>query len=303
MNSLDLGRAFKAPFADKNWVSKTLLGFVWLLLGVTAPAVYGAQLEYIVGSAKGDDTLPDWSDFGNKWVKGFMVLVAMFIYMLPVFIISGIFLIPVVLSAGNNSDAMAALAAGGTCVWIAAVIVYGIAASIFVEAAMVHYAMRGTFSAFFEFGEIISKVRGGTGYFTAWLYALIISAAGSAVTSVLSATGIGAILYPAVLYLMMMATAHVLGQWARAAYGVATPAATPTYAAPPEPAWAPAPPAPPVAPLAPPVAPSAPPVAPPAPPAAPVAPVEPAAPVIPADVPPAAPTTPAPEGDELDPPV
>lgn len=285
MNSLDLGRAFKAPFADKNWISKTLLGFVWLLLGVTAPAAYGAQLEYIVSTAKGDEALPEWSDFGNKWVKGFMVLVAMFIYFLPVVVVSVVLFIPIAMSSGRDSNALSALAAGSGCVWTVAIVVYSLAVSILAEAAIVHYAMRGTFSAFFEFGEIMSKVRGGTGYFTAWLYAIVISMAGSFATSVLSATGVGAILYPAVLYLMMMMTAHVLGQWARTAYGVAAPSA-PAYAPAPAPNWTPA------APVAP---------APPAPPVAPVPPAPPAPPVAPA--PPAPPSPSAPEGDAQNPPV
>lgn len=69
MNSIDLGRAFKAPFMDKEWPMKTLLGFVWALLVVTSPAVYGAQLEYIRRVSGGNEELPEWNDFGNKWVQ------------------------------------------------------------------------------------------------------------------------------------------------------------------------------------------------------------------------------------------
>ena len=39
MDKIDLGRAFKAPFEDKEWVKKTLLGWLWMLLIVTSPAV------------------------------------------------------------------------------------------------------------------------------------------------------------------------------------------------------------------------------------------------------------------------
>ena len=87
MDKIDLGRAFKAPFADAEWVKKTLMGWLWMLLGVTAPAVYGAQLEYIKSVSEGREDLPDWSDFGNKWVKGFMLLIAGFIYTLPIWIL------------------------------------------------------------------------------------------------------------------------------------------------------------------------------------------------------------------------
>ncbi len=99
MDKIDLGRAFKAPFADTDWVKKTLLGWLWMLLGVTSPAVYGAQLEYIKSVSEGREDLPDWSDFGTKWVKGFLLLVAGFIYFLPVIVLGFIFAIPVVIAA------------------------------------------------------------------------------------------------------------------------------------------------------------------------------------------------------------
>ena len=58
MNSIDIGRAFKAPFTDKDWIKKTLLGYLWMILIVTIPAVAGAQIEYIKRAAEGRDELP-----------------------------------------------------------------------------------------------------------------------------------------------------------------------------------------------------------------------------------------------------
>ena len=53
--------------------------------------------------------------------------------------------------------------------------------------------MKRSFGAFFDFGDIIGLVRGGTGYFTAWLYTILIGFAGSVVASVLPGTGVGAL--------------------------------------------------------------------------------------------------------------
>lgn len=292
---IDLGRAFRAPFDDPGWVKKTLFGLLWGLLGVTAPAIYGAQVEYIRGVSRGDERLPEWDDFGKKWVEGFMISLAGFIYFLPAFALILFSLVPVLMASDGNSNALGALAGGTMClVWLV-VIVYTVAISVLFSAATVHYAMSGSFGAFFQFGDILAKVRGGSGYWTAWLYVLLISFAGSTVSSILSATGIGYILFGAVMYLMAMMSGHVFGQWARDAYGIAAPAAAPAapagYAAP-----------------AAPVAPSyQPPAAPaPQPPAqtyVPTAPQPPAAPVPPAPEPPAPYAPPATPEPPVAPPV
>ena len=255
---IDIGRGFKAPFEDKDWISKTLLGFLWGLLGVTAPAVSGAQVEYIRSVSRGDDALPTWDDFGKKWVEGLLVFAAGFLYFLPVIVLGALFAAPVIVSAivsGGDSDALGALFAGGFCFFWIVALVYIAGVSVLFSAAMTNYAMKESFGAFFALGEIMELVRGNTGYLTAWFYTLVIGFAGSAVASILSGTGVGAILAPAITYLVAMMSGNILGQWAAQAYQT-TPqpaSAAPAVAAP---AFAPPPPAPP-APAAPPAASSA----------------------------------------------
>ncbi len=295
MSQIDLGRSFKAFFADKDWITKTLLGFVWLLLGVTAPVVTGAQLKYIRGVSEGNEELPDWSDFWNKWVAGFFVFVAGFIYFLPVVLLGTILVVPAVFSAiaGGDSDVFGALFGGSMCLFLPLAIVYSVAVSVLFSAAMTNYAMKGTFGALFEFGVILEKVRGGSGYFTAWLFTIVIAFIGGAVTSVLSATGVGGILAPAVTYFTLMASGHVLGQWAANAYTMAaSPAAPAGSYPPPPPAYQPPPPTPtPIAPAAAPPAPTAPVEAPAAPLAEPPAPT----PIAPSEAAPAPEQVAAPE--------
>jgi hypothetical protein len=184
MSQIDLGRSFKAFFADKDWITKTLLGFVWGILVVTAPAVTGAQLEYIRGVSRGNEDLPDWSDFGSKWVAGLLVFVAGFIYFLPVVVLGAILVVPSAIAAiaGGDSDVVGALFGGSWCVFLPLAIVYSVAVSVLFSAAMTNYAMKGTFGALFEFGAILEKVRGGSGYFTAWLFTIVIAFIGGAVT-------------------------------------------------------------------------------------------------------------------------
>jgi len=283
MDSIDLSRALKAPFQDSEWVKKTLMGWLWMLLGVTAPAVYGAELDYIKSVSEGREELPNWDDFGAKWVKGFMLLVAGLIYTLPIWILFFILALPGLIAASaSNGNAGAGLFGGGMCLFSVVAFVYLIGIAIILYGATVNFALRGTFGSLFAFSEIMAHIRDGSGYFNAWLWAIVVSMGGGVIISVLSSTGIGYIVVPAVSYLMAMITAHLFGQWAARSYGVIA-AAAPAYASP----AGYAPPAPPAAPQ---YAPPAPPVAP-APPAAPVAPGNPVAPESPA--PPAPPAPPA----------
>lgn len=257
MNQIDLTRAVKAPFTDKDWVTKTLLGCVWLILGFTIPVLYGAQVEYINRTSRGDESLPDWSDFGGKWITGFLVWLASFLYFLPALVLFGIGLIPVVLAAISSANSgsvgsLGALAAGSTCMVLAIATVYCFAISLIFYAATVNFAVKRTFAAFFEFSEIMAKVRGGSGYFTAWLFALVISIGASAVSGMLTVTYVGGIVVFPLVYLTMMMTGSVFGQWASAAYGInasphadaeGSPYASPTPPAPPAPPSYPAPPA------------------------------------------------------------
>lgn len=242
---IDIGRAFKAPFEDENWLTKTLLGLLWGLLVVTAPAVSGAQLEYIRGVSRGDEQLPEWDNFGAKWVEGFMVMLAGLVYFLPVAIIGALLVVPAIVAwgfGGDGSGALIGLFTGTFCLFWIVALVYGVAVSVLFSAAMTNYAMKRSFGAFFDLGGIMGLVRGNTGYFTAWIYTILIGFAGSVVASVLAGTGVGALVSTGVTYLVMIMSGHVLGQWASNAF-----AAVPYTASP---AGYPAPPAPPLTPPA-----------------------------------------------------
>jgi len=285
MDKIDLGRAVKAPFADPEWVKKALLGMLWTLLVVTSPAVYGAHLEYIRGVSRGREDLPEWDDFGTKWVQGFLLSIAGFIYFLPVIVLGLFFAIPIIMAGASNNDALGGLVGGGVCLFFIVAVIYGIAVGIFFGAATVNYAIKGDFGALFQFSEILARMRDGSGYFAAWLWALVVAFGATAVTGIITAIPVlGWLVADAVVFLELMIIGHLYGQWAARSYAiqpVPAPAGVPGYIPPAgmyaPPAYTPpAPPAPPA--YAPPVAPEPP--APPAyaPPMAPEPPAPPAAP-------------------------
>lgn len=313
---MDIGRAFGIPFKDVKWFGKAAWAGLWMTVPFTGFAVYGYTLDYIRNVANGYETpLPEWTgNFGRYWVRGLLVAIALGIYMLPATILMVIGYLPMLgaaIQAGSDpsSDAASALAAlGGTaiCVTSMVAILYIVAVSIFSYAALTHYALSESFGAFFQFKEIIARLRTNSGYFTAWLMTNVIAIGVGFVAGIvagfLTAILIGIVFVPFVIgvcYFVGAAMAgHLFGQYAAKAYGL--PGLQPVvvgYAAP----TAPAPYAPPAAPYAPPAAPVAPAPAPPAAPAAPAPPVPPEPPAAPAEAtapappaPPAAPAQPAP---------
>jgi hypothetical protein len=316
VGQMDIERAFKAPFADAKWFEKTLWAALWSGLGVTAPAVVGYMLDYTRNVANGYETpLPEWNkEFGRWWVRGFLVLLAGFIFMLPALILLLIGFIPfigaIAASGGSTSDAANAFAVVGTgtiCITSIVAVIYGIAVALYFPAAQAAFALSQDFGALFRFKDVIARLRTvGAGYFAAWGMSLLISLAagvvGGIVGSILGATGVLAILSGfvggGIGFVASVMTSHLYGQYAAKAYGLS--GLQPVYAA--APAYPPAaypPPAPgayvPAAPPAPPAPPmAAPQPAPPAPPAPPMAAPQPAPPVPPA--PPAGPAAEPPTG-------
>jgi hypothetical protein len=319
---MDIGRAFGIPFKDVKWFGKAAWAGLWMTLPFTGFALYGYTLDYIRNVANGYETpLPEWTgNFGRYWVRGLLVSIALGIYMLPATILMVIGYLPMlgaIVQAGSDpsSDATSAMAAlGGTtiCVTSVVAIIYIVAVSILSYAALTHYALSESFGAFFQFKEIIARLRTNSGYFTAWLMTNVIAIGvgfvAGILASILTAILIGSVLVPFVIgvcYFVGAAMAgHLFGQYAAKAYGLPglQPVAAVAYAAPGAP---PAPYTPPVAPYAPPAAPVAPAPAPPAPPAPPAVPAPPAAPAPPTPpaeaAPPAAPEPPTPPAEAAPP--
>lgn len=297
MDNIDVSRAIGAPFQDKAWVNKTVLGWLWGFLVVTSPAVTGFMLDYIKGVAEGRDELPEWNDFGGKWVRGFLVLVAGFIYFLPVIALALVFVVPAAIASAMAGRGAGAFLGGGLCLFWLFALVYFVLVAIVFYAAVVNYAMSGDFGAFFRFSDVMAHVRDGSGYFMAWLVTLGAAFVAGAVGGAIPV--LGWIISPALTFLALMIGANALGQWARGSYHVAMAAPVGGYMPPPPPAapgYVPPsqPPAPYVSPAVPPMQPSAPPappasMEPPAPPAY----AQPAAAPVPV-APPAAPSEYAP---------
>ncbi|HEY8602215.1 MAG TPA: DUF4013 domain-containing protein, partial [Thermomicrobiales bacterium] len=118
--NLDIGKAFTYVTEDPKWITKLLIGGGLILAGIvtivgwlfTFPVVFGYAVMVTKNVINGNpQPLPEWDDFGTKWVEGFKAWVVSLVYALPAIVISLIFQIPAGVLSSTGSDG--AVAAGG----------------------------------------------------------------------------------------------------------------------------------------------------------------------------------------------
>jgi hypothetical protein len=235
-DAVDIQRGISAPFADREWLPKTLWAALWTGVVVTAPAVTGYTLDYVRSVAYGQETpLPEWNrGFGRWWIRGFLLGIAGFIYMLPAIILLIVSIVPLVVVAASSGAqefgrTAALLGSGGVCLAGAAAIAYFIAVSLFFYGAYVNFALAEDFGALFRVGEIFARIKSdSSAYLTAWGVSLGVSfvtgVAASFAGSVLGATGVlvplAGFIGGAFGFIGGLISAHLFGQYAARAYGL-----------------------------------------------------------------------------------
>ncbi|MBN1310574.1 MAG: DUF4013 domain-containing protein [Anaerolineae bacterium] len=218
---MDFVKALTYPFDDEDWLKKlgiaVLLFFLNLIpvIGtfIMIFAVQGWQFE-IVKRVKRDDPepLPGWDNFGGLISKGLTLFLAGLVYFIPTILFSCIMLVPFgLMPALESEDAIAALGGLGTigvmcCSCLIAL--YSIAAWIVYSGGLIRYVDKEEFGTFMEFGANIALVRDNLGDFGMVILFLLI---GGVIASILSGTGIGALLTTA---FSAYFTGHILGQLA-----------------------------------------------------------------------------------------
>lgn len=225
---MDFMKAITYPFDDDEWLKKIGLGVLIQLIPIVgALAISGWSFE-IAKRVKNDDPtpLPDWSDFGGMLGKGFMLAIAGLIYYAPILVVFCLLAVAQsVLTGGavaaDSEDLLAGAAGGmtilyGCCGCLA--FIYGIAAAIVYWGGYIRYIDSEEFGTFFQFGDNISLARENIGDFGMAILYLIL---GGIIGSVISGTGIGAII---VQPFMSYFSGHILGQLAQKVSGPVAPA-------------------------------------------------------------------------------
>jgi hypothetical protein len=176
---MDIGRSFTYMFEDQDWLKKILIGGVVNLIPIVNFASTGYFIEAIRNTAEGRELpLPEWDDFGGKFMKGLMAAIAGFIYALPIMLFMGIVfgLTAAVAAAVADEDTAAAVVTACSGIGYCLTFVYMILFTLIFPAAVIRYALTGQFGAFFRFGDIIAFIKANIGgYIIALLVALVAS--------------------------------------------------------------------------------------------------------------------------------
>lgn len=228
---MDIGSAFTYMFDDADWIKKIAIGG-GITLGalILSPILIGLalflplsgyMLETLKNVRDGRPTpLPEWTNFGDLFSKGLMLVVIYLIYNLPSILFSCI-------SGGLNvatanpdmdQDMIATLGIISACVTCVQVII-SLAANALLPAAIIRYAEFGSLGAAFQFGEIFNFIKNNIGDYIivvllGWVAGLL--------------AGLGVILCVVGLFFTFfwstLVTANLYGQLARKASGSVQPA-------------------------------------------------------------------------------
>lgn len=182
---MDFGKSFSFVFEDEEWIVKVLLAAVVAFIPIVGGlAILGWGVEITKRVIQKDpELLPGWGDFVNYLIKGLVVILIGFVYMLPVILVqicsNGTFFMG--MESGEEGLEILAnivLVCFGCLSFIYAVLVY-----FFMAAAIGRYADTGSVGAAFQFGKVFAIVRAAP---AAYLMALV----GSFLAGMIATVGI-----------------------------------------------------------------------------------------------------------------
>ena len=167
---MDFGRAFTFIRDDERWMTKIGIGAVItilsiFLLGIPAILLIGYQLAVTRQVMEGKDLpLPEWDDWGKLFMDGLYLVVAIFVYTLPLWILFcigfGVTFLPVL--SGGNDDVAAALGGVAFLTWGlmgCLFIVLAIGLAVVIPGIYIQYIRTNEFAALFRIGEVFGIVR------------------------------------------------------------------------------------------------------------------------------------------------
>lgn len=118
----NLGNAFAFPFKDPQWVSKFLMGALFLILSIVLVGIFalaGYYVQVTQRAMRGEEhPLPEWDDIGGKIVLGLKYAVVWIVYFLPIVLLYIPFFIIIVVSNLAGPNDMGAAFAGFSLVFV-----------------------------------------------------------------------------------------------------------------------------------------------------------------------------------------
>jgi hypothetical protein len=206
---MDFAKAFSFVFDDQDWIKKIGIGGIVSLVPILNFAAAGYALDVTRRVINNDpNPLPEWDDLGGKLVKGLLVAVIGFVYMLPVILLSCVMAVPLSIlgDSSGSQDAEGLVAVLSSCFGCVAFL-YSLFAGLVLPAAIGNYAAKGEVSAAFRFGDVFGLVQKNLGLYVMVLVILFVASFVGGLGAI--ACVIGALFTQFYSYLVM---GHATGQ-------------------------------------------------------------------------------------------
>jgi hypothetical protein len=167
---MDIGLAIKYVMDDEDWIKKIGIGallalFMWLIVPALILTGYSVKVarNVMAGEAR---PLPEWEDWGALLMDGLNVAIAMFVYSLPIMLLSCCMVVATMAMGGMSefsSDAAGAGIALTTILFTCLVFIYAIALMFLAPAVVVQYVRTDTLGSTLQFGTVVGIVRDNIG--------------------------------------------------------------------------------------------------------------------------------------------
>jgi len=155
---MDIVETVQFPANDVEWIKKILIGGLLMLIPFVNFIAIGYYIKTMRGGIEGKSLLPEWDDWGNLFVKGLIVVIVTFIYMLiplaVMFLSIGGAVISLITSGDVTIASIGAIIGGALISVFLIFIVW-----LVLPMALSIYANEDSIGAAFGIGEIISRIK------------------------------------------------------------------------------------------------------------------------------------------------
>lgn len=159
---MDFGKAFLFVTEDESWIKKIAIGavlmlFSWLIIPMFF--IVGYQVALMRRVVKQDpQPLPEWEEWGQIFMDGLVVWVAIFVYALPVIFLSLCSML-FWLGPATNNEALAVGSIFGLIIFGCFTILFIIALAFVVPALFIQYVRNGDFGSMFRVKDVFGVAR------------------------------------------------------------------------------------------------------------------------------------------------
>lgn len=173
--SIDFVRPLAFVFEDPRWLSKVLMGGVFvlasaILIGIPFLAGYLAKLARNVVDGV-EPALPEWDDLAEFFSEGLSLICAAAIYVIPLMIVALVLLVPAGMLSEVDGDFSRPIGGIATTCVTCLLFPLSLAVGLWLPAAMLMAVVDRRFAAAFDFGRISTFIQENLGNY---LIAIII---------------------------------------------------------------------------------------------------------------------------------